>query len=255
MAEDILKGNETHPIVKIGNKVHRPTEFWQPAVHDLLKYLESTGYPYAPKVYGFDKQGREILEYVEGDSGKEGWEQITSDAGLRKYAKFLRTYHDAVADYKPSDELEWANGATGLKPGQIICHGDFGPWNIVWKNGDPIGLIDWDLVHPNTPEYDILYALEYSAPFRNDKETIEWHHFKEVPNRKRRIAIFLEAYGTLTIEDVATKVAAMQREVNDFAKYLAGRGIQPQADWLKNGDLDKVEVRAKWTESHKELFE
>lgn len=254
MTDQALSGNDKRPIIKIGDKVHRPTEFWQPAVHDLLNFLRSVGFKYSPKVLGIDDQSREVLSYFEGESGKEGWKQITSDEGLIKYAKFLRTYHDAVKDYKPSHSLQWANGAKGLKPGQVICHGDFGPWNIVWSEGEPIGLLDWDLAHPNTPEYDILYALEYSAPFRDDKATLEWHHFKAVPDRKRRVKIFLEAYGTPPIEDVAAKVAAMQREVNQFAKNLAKKGVQPQADWLANGELDRAEDQSRWTEANSHLF-
>jgi thiamine kinase-like enzyme len=254
MVEDLLPNNDLRPIAKIGDKVHRPTEFWQPAVHDLLNYLESVDFAYSPRVFNNDEQGREVLGYIDGESGKAGWTQIISDDGLRKYAKFLRAYHDAVAGYKPSDKFEWANGAKGLQPGQIICHGDFGPWNIVWKNGVPVGLVDWDLAHPNRPEHDILYALEYSAPFRDDETTIKWHHFKTVPDRKHRIEVFLEAYETPMINDIATKVAQMQREVNEFAKSLAKRGVRPQADWLANGDLDKADDQASWTEQHTDLF-
>lgn len=255
MAEDLLPNNNHRPISRDKDKVHRPTEFWQPAVHDLLMYLESINYLYSPRVFKNDEKGREVLSYIDGESGKAGWAQIISDEGLRKYAKFLRAYHDAVADYKPSEELEWANGQKGLKPGQILCHGDFGPWNIVWKNGEPVGLIDWDLAHPNTPEYDILYALEYSAPFRDDKATIEWHHFKSIPDRRHRIHVFMEAYGAPIIKDITSKIVSLQHEVNEFAKSLARRGIQPQADWLTNGELDKVEEQARWVEQNSDLFE
>lgn len=254
MQEEQLPGNESHPIIRIGDKVHRPTEFWQPAVRDLLNYLDSVNFPYSPKHFGVDDEDREVLSYIDGESGKKGWTNIINEDGLCSYAKLLRTYHEAVANYKPSPSLEWANGQKGLKSGQIVCHGDFGPWNIVWKEGQPVGIVDWDLAHPNTPEYDILYALEYSAPFRDDEATNNHHHFKSVPDRKRRIKIFLEAYGTPMIKDVASKVAAMQREVGKYEASLAKRGIQPQVDWVANGDLDEVEKRARWTEQNSALF-
>ena len=254
MQEEPLAGNESHPVVRIGDKVHRPSEFWQPAVSDLLDYLASIDFSYSPRHFGVDDKGREVLSHIDGESGKEGWKNITTDDGLRSYAKLLRAYHDAVAGYKPSPDLEWANGQKGLKPGQIICHGDFGSWNIVWKDGKPVGIVDWDLAHPNTPEYDILYALEYSAPFRDDEAAIKHHHFESVPERGRRIKIFLEAYGTPMIDNVVAKVAAMQREVGDYEAFLAKRGIQPQADWVADGDLDEGEKRAKWTEQNSDLF-
>ncbi|MFJ9104066.1 phosphotransferase [Streptomyces sp. NPDC102405] len=27
-------------------------------------------------------------------------------------------------------------------PPEAICHGDFGPWNVVWKGHRPVGIID-----------------------------------------------------------------------------------------------------------------
>lgn len=257
MNEEVLAGNDTHPVVRIGDTVHRPTSWWTPAVHELLKYLESINFKYSPRVLGFDDQGREILTFMDGESGKEGWFKIHSDQGLRNYAKFLREYHQAVAGYKPAADSVWAYAEGGLKPGEIICHGDFGPWNITWDGETPVGIIDWDLVFPTKPSYDIMYALEWSAPFHDDKMALEWHHFKEIPDRKRRIDVFLEAYGTSRQEigDVVSGVAAMQRTGANHEKLLAERGLQPQVDWVANGDLEVIEKRAQWTEANRHLFE
>jgi len=222
-------------------------------VHELLKYLESVNFPHSPRVLGFDTEGREVLTYIEGESGKEGWKKIITDDGLRKYAKLLRTYHDAVKDFKPQG-LEWANGEKELKSGQILCHSDFGTWNIVWQGNEPIGIVDWDLARPAPVEFDILYAIEWSAPFCDDENALKWRSFSEVPDRKHRIEIFLEAYGAPAIPNIVAKVAKQQREVAQFEAYLANRGIQPQADWVASGDLDEIEKRAKWSEENAGLF-
>src|SRR6478672_10680180 len=103
MNEELLINNEHRPIVRVGDTVHRPTNWWTPAVHELLNYLESAGFKYSPRVLGFDDKGREVLTYMKGESGKEGWFKIHSDTGLSNYAKLLREYHDAVADYRPSN--------------------------------------------------------------------------------------------------------------------------------------------------------
>ncbi len=260
MEEKHLTTNRTHPIVRIGDTVHRPTSWWTPAVHDLLKHLEKVGFNYSPKVLGFDDEGREVLTYIDGETGSKDkwkpiWQKITSEDGLRKLAKLLRAYHDAVADYKPPDGSEWATATGSLQTGEIICHGDFGVWNIIWQGSDPVGIVDWDMATPAKPEYDILYALEYVAPFRDDENTLKWHHFDTLPDRKDRIAIFLDAYGTPPITNITSKVARTQREVNGHMKYLAERGLQPQADWVANGSIKLGELRAKWTERNKELFE
>lgn len=254
MSDQLLDTNPNRPIERIGNTVHRPTHHWTPAVHDLLNYLQSVGFKYSPKVLGFDDAGREILSYIDGQSGGDGWANVITDDGLRKFAKLLRTYHDAIAGYTPSANAEWACVTGAPKNGQIMCHGDFGPWNIVWKDSEPVGIVDWDLVVPAEPRFDMLYALEYSAPFRDDETTIKWHHFPEVPNRKQRIEVFAEAYGLTDLGDVVTDVAAMQRKVAGFERQLAERGLQPQAEWVANGDLEVVEQRAKWTEANRSLF-
>lgn len=256
MNENLFGDNPHRKIERIGNEVHRPTHYWTPAVHDLLNYLQSVGFKYSPKVLGFDDGGREVLSYMPGESGKAGWFKIHSDKGLGNFAKLLREYHDAIASYKPPNDSIWAYAEGGLQAGQIMCHGDFGPWNITWEGDTPVGIIDWDLVFPTEPKYDVLYALEYAAPFRDDKITLQWHHFNEVPDRKHRIDVFLEAYGTSreNIGDVVSGVAEIQRSVGQHEKLLAERGIQPQVDWVANGDLKVIEKRAQWTEDNRDLF-
>jgi aminoglycoside phosphotransferase len=242
-------------IIQNDDAVHRPTHYWTPAVHGLLEYLNSVGFKSVPQVLGVDEQGREILSFIKGESGPAGWAKISSDEGLARFAKYLRQYHDAIRDYKPPADSKWAYGHDRLESGEIICHGDFGPWNIVWDGDDPVGIIDWDMARPAKPEFDILYALEFAAPFRDDEEAIKWHHFTKVPDRKHRIAVFLEAYGTDSILGISKKVADMEREVNVGARTIASHGIEPQATWLKDGTLAKFDDQAKWIEDNKGLFE
>ena len=97
--------------------------------------------------------------------------------------------------------------------------------------------------------------MEYSAPFRDDQTCLKWHHFPKVPDRKHRIKVFADAYGLTDLGNIVDDVAALQRTVGKQEAYLAKRGLQPQVDWVANGDLEKVEKRAKWTESNRHLFE
>jgi hypothetical protein len=126
MTEINLTTNESHPIIKVDDVVHRPTGFWTPAVHSLLIHLEEVGYTGSPRVLGFDEQGREMLSFIDGDSGVVWWKNILSDEGLRKYARFVKQYHEAAAGYRIPEGLEakWANGAVGLPVGMTICHGE-----------------------------------------------------------------------------------------------------------------------------------
>ena len=208
-------------IIRSQEGVHRPTGWWTPATQALLSYLEEAGYPYSPRILGADKEGREVLTYLDGESGVAGWQKIVSDEGPRRMARFLRTYHDAVRSYAPDASSEWAYASGGVKEGQIICHGDFGPWNLVWNGDEPVGLIDWDMAHPASPEEDVIYALEYAVPFRSDEDAVRWHHFEAPPDRKHRIKVFLKAYGSAPIENIVDKVAAKQRANGQAVRLLA----------------------------------
>lgn len=90
MDEEPLTASDKRLIVRIGDEVHRPTHWWTPAVHDLLNYLASVDFPYSPRVLGVDADGREVLSYIEGESGRDGWEKIISDEGLRRFAKTMK---------------------------------------------------------------------------------------------------------------------------------------------------------------------
>lgn len=255
MSEDALNDDPRHSVVRVGDTVRRPVGWWTPAVHGLLQYLESVGFPYSPRVLGFDDQGREVLTFIAGDSGGDGWAKIVDDDGLRAFARLLRAYHDAVSGYRPSPQTTWAYRTGCVANDEVVCHGDFGVWNTVWQGSEPVGIVDWDFVLPAHPRYDLLYALEFAAPFRDDETSIRWHHFPVAPDRKHRIAVFADAYGITDLGDVVGGVAAVQRQVGQHVAYLADRGLQPQVDWVAGGELAAVEKRAAWTEANRRLFE
>ena len=71
----LLGGQLTPGIVCVGNTVRRPAKRNAAFVHDLLLFLEDQGFPFAPRFFGRDEQGRDILSYLDGaiwpDSGSK----------------------------------------------------------------------------------------------------------------------------------------------------------------------------------------
>ncbi len=47
------------------------------------RYLEAVGFDATPRALGIDREGREILSYIPGDSGARGWAYVVPDDGLR----------------------------------------------------------------------------------------------------------------------------------------------------------------------------
>jgi hypothetical protein len=236
---ELLQDDPHRRVERIGDTVRRPLHAWSSSVHALLQHLESINFPYSPRFLGIDEQGREILTYLEGDSGPEGWSSVVPDTGLIAMARLLRDYHDAIATYRPS--TDWA-GAGGPPAGdEIICHGDFGPWNLVWNGTTPIGILDWDYAWPKPPLHDVAYALEYVAPFRSDDECVRWLRHPEPPDRRARIETFATAYGLTGTTGLAEAVRTQQIEVINRATRLGAEGHQPQASY-------GPEMYAEWNE-------
>lgn len=114
-----------------------------------------------------------------------------------------------------------SGGPDSRAAGRIVLHGDFGPWNLVWRGTRPIRIIDWDYAWPGRLIHDVAYALEYVAPFRDDELCRRWLAYPDVPDRRRRLELFAEAYGLESSSGLVDEVLAQQQAVWERARRLA----------------------------------
>jgi hypothetical protein len=212
-------------------------------VHGLLRHLEAVDFP-APRLLDVDEQqGVEILSWIEGESGANGWQYVVPEEGLRAYAHFVRGLHDALRGYDAPPDSEWSRGPGG----GFVCHGDPGPWNMVFRDGQPFAFIDFDHAHAGTPLDDIVYALEFVAPFRDDDWCLEWGRYAEPPRRGRRIELFCDAYGIHVPADIRKLVHDRQVADTALVRALADQGMHPQVTWVRSGWMDEERARAAWS--------
>ncbi|MER5889637.1 aminoglycoside phosphotransferase family protein [Streptomyces sp. NPDC001941] len=247
-----------HAAVRVGDTVRRPAQPWTPAVHALLKHLESVGFPYAPRVFGYDDQGREVLAHIEGEAGSTGWARVVDDQGLCAFARLLRDYHEATVGFSPPEGAVWAEGVVevaGQEDEQVVCHGDFGPWNVLWQGRRPVGVVDWDFARPAPRLHDVAFALEYAAPFRDDGTCVRSLGFERAPDRRRRVELFCAAYGLNSVTGIADAVIDRQRGNLRRVRRLAAEGHEPQAGWVRDGLLPELTRRLAWSRGHRHLFE
>ncbi len=62
-----------------------------------------------------------------------------SEAALVAAAELIRQLHEAAEGYRPADT--WFRfDPRALRAGEIIPHGDLGPWNTVYRDGMPVAL-------------------------------------------------------------------------------------------------------------------
>jgi aminoglycoside phosphotransferase (APT) family kinase protein len=168
-------GRSVDGVVRVGDTVRRPPVFATQLMRDVLIHLERVGFEGAPRWFGIDEQGRDILSWIDGETVSDCRGIVWSDEQLGASARLLLRYHDAVA------HVPLAGGE------EVVCHGDFGPWNLIWRAGLPFAVIDFDNARPGPRINDIGYAL--------------WKHLNlglvELPphEQARRARVFVDAYG------------------------------------------------------------
>ncbi|WP_211367248.1 aminoglycoside phosphotransferase family protein [Pseudonocardia kunmingensis] len=227
-------------------------------MHALLRHLMAAGLSGVPEPLGIDNDV-ERLRLVPGAAGSQCWPRQATEHGLRSAARLLRAVHDASQTFVPPDGAVWSVAEVAGSEGSVskgtICHGDPGPWNMTWHGNTATGLFDWDFAHPAPAIDEVAYALEYFAPFRSDTEAIRWLGFRNPPDRRRRIAAFVEAYGLDCVTGLVDAVIARQLQTIEQTRSLAERGVQPQRDWVASGHLDELRARVRWSEANRALVE
>jgi hypothetical protein len=252
MPDRWLQDDEHSPVMLVDGTVRRRPRWWTESVHHLMSYLTESGFAACPRPLGFDPQGRETLTSLEGDSGRVAGRRVSSLIALAAFASFLREFHDAVVDYVPPADADWALPRTTDAPPTGMCHGDFAPWNVVWSGETPVGILDFDLAHRARSEDDVAYALAYSVPFRNDEDTKRMLAVDEVPDRRERITVFADAYG-IPVEGLVDRVVARQWKYVHDVEHLRHRGLVTR--WTSTESIAQGHEIASWVDEHRSLFE
>lgn len=199
-AEEALIGDGVTPnIVRIGDTVRRPVRPFTATIHAYLAHLHQAGFSAAPAPLGIDQQGREVLSFVPGDVPRQPLPpEATGEDVLIALARLIRQLHDAAQGWTPPEDAIWAAlpGTTGIPlvdtGAELVSHRDYCPGNVVFRNGLPAALIDFDLARPTTRVYDIANALYWWAPLLHPKDRAPTLIDADIPHRA---AVFADAYG------------------------------------------------------------
>jgi len=252
--EERLQGGNVNTVVRVGSTVRRSAGAWSAAIHALLDHLESVGFNVSPRVLGFDDQDREVLTFIEGQPASRPWPPVLrTDQGVRLLGRLVRQYHDAVRSFTPPSDAVWRIGQRPLLAGEIICHGDLGPWNTLWQDGQPVGLIDWDSAYPGPAWDDVAYAAWCAVPLRDDEACFS-AGFAGVPDRGHRLRVFADAYGVPEHFNLIDEVLRVQREDRERTRDLGAQGIEPWASFLKRGLAEQDASEEAWIRRHRTLL-
>ena len=259
---EVLQERADRPVLRIGDVVRHPRQPWSGSVHALLGHLVEAGFPEAPApgpvVEGDGSDGGwDDVAYIEGVSGNAACRLVAGDEAVAQVAQLLRRYHDVVAGWRPAIVPTWFDGRTGTGDGgeHLVCHGDVGPWNLVWRADRLVGLIDWEYATIGTRRTDIAYALHYLVPFRDRSY---WHGvlgMSRKPRRRHRMALFAEAYGIPVDDQLVDDVLASQQAGVDLMRTLAEQGRPRQQQLVADGELDREHRAVLWGQGHRHKFQ
>ena len=186
-------GRVTAGVVKVGDTIRRPPPARSAFVHAFLGHLEAIGFDAAPRFLGTDGQGRDILSYIDGYVPPElGW---WSDNQLAAAAVLIRRLHDATA------------GTPLAQDAEVVCHNDLSPCNVVFVDGTPSAIIDFDAAAPGARLFDVGYATWLWLDIGNSEMSVR--------EQMRRLSLFAASYGVPTSRPLIDAMMLRQRMLRD----------------------------------------
>ena len=191
-AEEHLSGGaQSVGVVRIGGTVRRPAHRRTEFIAALLTHLQDVGFDGAPWWLGYDERGRQMLTFVAGEVMHTPPYGM-SDMQLRSAAALVRKYHDATAGSSLCDGQE------------VVCHGDLGPHNMVFRGQTAVAIIDWDEdVAPGRRAVDFAHAVWCCADLTDPDVP--------VTEQARRTALMCQVYPGMTPEIVVVELTARFR--------------------------------------------
>ena len=124
---------------------------------------------------------------------------------------------------------------------ELISHQDYCPGNVVFRDGLPAALIDFDLARPTTRVADLVNAMYWWTPLMHPSDRPPALRDADVPARVRILA---DAYGMTAEQRALVAPTAVQRAANSLpAMHAAAQADPVFAKWW-DGGLEQKLLRA-----------
>ena len=222
-------GRMTSGMARRRDRLLRPMGPWSPAVHEYLRYLEAAGFDGSPRVLGTEGD-REVLTFIDGAVANDPlWEPghghrlplyARTEVALRRAAELIRALHQAAAGFRPA-VTSYRFHPYPPRAGEIVSHGDLGPWNTVYREGIPVAFIDWDAAQPIEPLTDLAEAAWPFVPLAPPEQLAE-AGFDPLPDLPARLRIFVDAYGLTDRKAILPALRRCKRDEPGPLGWLLG---------------------------------
>lgn len=214
---EVLHGGRRGKISRAEDVVIRPGNEWTPHVHSFLSFMHENGLNNIPKPYGMNESGMEMVSFVNGVIYNDSLpSEILTDEILVEVAKLLRRYHDIGEKYvyRLTGKEVWM--LPRQLPEEVMCHGDFAPYNITFVDGRVYGIIDFDTVHPGPRIWDVAYAAYRWIPFVSRGNPDYYYNLED---QICRLGLFADIHG-LENDERERLPNMMIRRMDNLVAYM-----------------------------------
>jgi hypothetical protein len=192
-----LPGGKLNNVVRVNDTVRRRAGPWTPTIHALLHHLRATGFPYSPQAFDFDERGREVLEYIDGETIGDAYpwpEWVWSESLLAQVGEATAAFHSILEGFWPPEPVHWQLPPPDLGSTRSICHHDLAPYNVVVRDGRLRAFIDWDLAGPGSHLSEVAFLAWQWVPLWHPDSTrrLGWDN---PPDISRRLNLLLDSCG------------------------------------------------------------
>lgn len=158
LAQDDVFVGGMNTVRRVGAHVIRPLGPHSASVHRLLRYVRANGFLEGPEVIDVDIVARtETLTYLKGQTTNHPLtDAFQTDGALTSAARLLRRFHEATEGFEALPGDHWF--LPPQHPVQVMCHGDFAPYNCVMNHGTVTSVFDFDVAHPGPRMWDVGYS-------------------------------------------------------------------------------------------------
>lgn len=235
---------------RVGDTVRRPLRPTTPAVHALLHHLEEVGFDGAPRALGIDDDGREVLTYIPGQAvtaPPPSWG--LTETALRSFGRLLRRFHDACQGFDPSEHT-WSERAPFPFDRGGMTHNDPNLDNVVFRDGQAVALIDFDLAGPGDPVWDVGAAARLWAPLRAPADSTDLRRGREM----QRLRIFVDAYDLDEggRKRVAQAVSSQHAWICALIGDGARQGVPGFSEYWTPATVRRAERTSRWLDTYAE---
>ena len=235
-------------VVRSGDHVLRPSNPHTPSIHRFLGFVARAGFEGASQPVGVDADGRERLRFIDGNvplPPYPDWAQ--SDEALRSIARLMHRFHDSAREFAPRADDNWSVEMADPAGGSIICHNDVCLENVVFRDGEAVGLLDFDFAAPGRPVYDLACFARMCVPIDDDESRVRlgWRS-ADLPSRLRLVA---DEYG-LVADERGELIAALHESIARGGEFVLRRVEAGDSNfiemWNSMGGMTRFDRRRAW---------